>query len=334
MTARWLLCIILLGVPGCAASPNHPPTFAQIQPQQHLLSQGSEADWQRAIDVADSEQFSPQDIARVRSMSQAGLLAGAGIQERSEADGIALLHQALDLDPHLVVAHVSVIDFEVGLILDSKRPPSDTATLPRAVEHFRRLEPSNGLGDYVLAWQLPREDRKAESLQSIQRGNAAPTFASYSTQRFLAVRDAGEAAGFPRSVANHHAMGFVDPMKIYRAMLKTCEALSAGADGGAARRACFAAGQRVELASGNVLETLMGLLLQTHAVQGSGWNDEAGTLAALDNRRDAIVTLEDAADGPHDSEADWNRYFDVFAAQGEEAAMRSRLSTEPTTPSH
>lgn len=107
-----------------------------------------------------------------------------------------------------------------------------------------------------------------------------------------------------------------------------CVALSqTQTEGG--RHACVNAGRRIEAASQNNLETLFALAIQRRAIRESGWADAQPLLARVEARLDVLLRLGqrfgERVHTHQSTAAFWRRYYDIFVAQNEEAAIRFAL---------
>ncbi|MCZ6874021.1 MAG: hypothetical protein O7G88_10905, partial [bacterium] len=149
-------------------------------------------------------------------------------------------------------------------------------------------------------------------------------FTSSSHERFLALIDAAQHVGHSRLVAFRSVLEFINPWNAYRALRELCKTLVTGPESSKARRQCYEAGGRIEAASRNNLEALVGLAIQRVASKASGWPKAPQWVARIDTRRDELFRLIDRLNAlaPDLSEELWLRYIEVFAEQSEEAAIR------------
>lgn len=321
---------LALLVGACAQRVPRPPTYADLKQGARPLEQMTAADWARSAEILDALELTPADLQAVRATGDARLITGAAIQVSWDDDnGTQLMRSALAIDPSLEMAHVSLVNRQLAQFLNDPTD-ADGDALRESIAELRRRAPDNALAHYLSAWQLFIDHREGESLDALRTGNAAPRYESHSRQRFLAVVDAATSVGYSRFAASHYALGLLNPMSAYSALRRLCRPLRDGTHGDAARRECRVAGARIEAASGNLLESLVGLAMQRNAVDGSGWENETEDLARIDGRRSQLMQLSDNDLDTQDlSEASWVRYFEVFSAEGEEAAVRYATEHRP-----
>ena len=257
----------------------------------------------------------------------ARLLAARGIDRRDEA-GNADLRAALQQAPDDDMIRMSLVNELLRGPLRSQPDRTDAGELREIIAAWPARSPDNAMVWYLAAWQALADGNAVASQAALATGNAAPRCESYARERFLVLREANERGGDSRVAASRDALGLLDPMSAYRAIDETCKALDAGSDD-KARRACHAAGQRIEANSQNNLEALVGLLIQDRAARGSGWTDESALTAHVDARRTELGELANQLNARTLSDADVQRYFDLIASGSEETAMRTIVSAAP-----
>jgi hypothetical protein len=268
--------------------------------------------------------LTPAERQAVRVTGRARLLAGAGIEApRNEVDGTELLLAAREIDPSIELIHVSLADRALAIrARDGSRETRTSALLRSTAEQLRDAAPDNALSEYTWAVIDFRDGDVTASVEALERGNGALRFESFSTERFLAVVDATEYAGHSRADACHHGLGFLNPMGTYGALMELCRHLADDPiHGGRGRRECERAGARIEAASRNVLETLVGLAIQRSALTGARDSDPQ-SIARIDARRDELLGLGRRLppDGiPEDLAL---RHCETLVRDGEEAALR------------
>jgi len=319
--------ILAVATCGCAGAIRHPPSYAEIVAIGANASLEPEDMARREKEVRAALAFADRDLARLSASGDAALLAAAAVQtDWRDQRGDDLLAAAAELAPQSSLVLLAWIDRQ--LVAGFDRPPEETreAEMRERLRLLNERMPDNSLPLYVAAYGKLRRGDVAAALQAMQVGRKQDGFDSGSRERFAAIASAAEAVGYSPFTARYFAMGLFVPTATYSALRRLCAELVAGPSSHEGRVECVLLGHAIETSSWNMLERAVGLSLQASAWEGVKAPEGETARAAINQRwldlknRGNLPSLGDL------SETSWLEYFRIFAASGEEAAMRYAMS--------
>jgi len=191
--------------------------------------------------------------------------------------------------------------------------------------------PENSLPLYVAAYGKLRHGDVDAALEAMRVGRKMKAFDSGSRQRFAAITSAAEAVGYSPFTARYHAMSLFVPTGTYSALRRLCAELVAGSHGQQGRVECVLLGNAIETSSWNMLERAVGLSLQASAWEGVQGREAGEAREAINRRWLGLKNRENLPALGDLSEETWLEYFKIFAASGEEAAMRYAVAAVPSS---
>jgi hypothetical protein len=316
----------------CSAAVRHPPSYADIVAVGIAAQREPEQAALREQEVREALAFAEKDIARLSSSGDATLIAAAAAQlDAQNRHGDDMLTAAEELEPQSALVLLTWIDRQLLAGFDRPLDEARDAKLRARLRLLHERMPENSLPLYVAAYGKLRHGDTAAALEAMQVGRKMKGFDSGSRERFAAIASAAEVVGYSPFTARYHAMGLFVPTGTYSALRRLCAELVSGPNPHEGRVECVLLGHAIETSSWNMLERAVGLGLQASAWEGVQGPEAVQARAEISRRwlelknRENLPALSDL------SEETWLEYFRIFAASGEEAAMRYAVGAVPSS---
>jgi hypothetical protein len=312
---KWcILAIMVIGFAasllGCANRPRPVPGFKEILPIGDMLKDPREAD--RATALLKAIRFTPREMDRVLATGEVHLLLGAAMGAPDDsALAVEVLRKARSeapSDPETAAALVywlcSTREAENGL----------TPELSEALARWRALEPDNSVPYYVEAGVCARAEHFDQAVSAMAEASRHRLFHSYGAALRLDLIAATDYAGYPKFTGRFLALSC--PTAIFA--ITRAGRLCLNWDGANAQvgKDCLIYGRRIEAESKLFMEALIGLTLQSAALNKFpqlGTDAEAKNIQVrLDHIRAQLKRFtEIQAAVPEDR---WLAYFDDLYA--------------------
>lgn len=313
------------------AGIRHPPSYTEIISVEVPEDRDPDEISPQEKAVRAALAFSDGDRRMLSASGEVSLLVGAAAEMPWQDERVdELLAAAEQLAPDSSLVLSTWIDHQLVSGFDQPVEEESDAEMRLRLRRLHESMPNNSLPLYVSAYGKLRLGDTDAALQAMRVGRQQAIFDSGSRQRFAAIVEAAEAAGYSPFTARYHAMGLFVPTGTYSALARLCVELIAGAKSHDGRVECILLGHAIETSSWNTLERVVGLSLQATA-----WEDVEGpegdaARKAIGGRWLALKNRDELPSLRELSEETWLEYFRIFAMTGEDAAISYAASAAPS----
>jgi hypothetical protein len=317
-----MLGLVIMAV-GCSYSIPHPPTFADFR-RVGPRTLEDEKKLEASIAVFEAAQFLSTELEIIRSNGNPRELIGAVLQAKLDGNHVGtLLREAAargSNDP-VVLAGVAVrlLREEANGIAASGNAPS----LAHILTALERLEPDNGLPQFVRAYvQMKQGDTNAARL-SLITATQQPTLRLYGSELRSCVVQAALSVKYPRYTAFMLALGnggFNTAIAVVgKGLLNNPQVDRATAE------ACLELGRRHEAQSTLFIDQLIAAAVQKPALEflkPPGYEKELERIKnAKDRIKEAIIFL-DSPKAHTTAEREGLAYFETLFNKSEFEAVK------------
>ncbi len=321
-TILFAISFSLLLTTACSKQIPHPPEYKHIK----VFSNPDNWTFSDLGRLYAALQFTDQELQKLKDSGQLKLMVGGGIQSLPDDPlGTELLKMASLSEVTPGLAPVSLIDRYFKTRRDEDSKSHVDADLEASIKRVYKGAKDNALAHYLMAYLQIEKGNNTDALRHLKKGNSIKGFNSYTRERYLAIVDAAEFVGYSKYTARSHAFINLVPMSTYITIKDTCVDLISERDTVHVRKACYLAGKQIEAASGNFLETMIALSLQSIVIEGSSLPDAEKKLSKINRKlkelnglREELIKIPPSS-FTKDLELE---YFRILIEKDEESAVR------------
>jgi len=218
----------------------------------------------------------------------------------------------------------------MGDMGESRDQPPFCAKLEEVIQSFQKIDANNSLPWYQMASLKFKQGKMQETLTNLQKGNGIGRYQSYYIPLFKELRSLVNTLNFSPYHANNFA--FLNAVSILRfSHLKDmCSGKPPSKMTAALAGPCVKMGEAIETHSMTIIESLLGLAIQSNAYKAMGKDENSAHLQAIAKKRNALTDLWERAtavaeDSHTSSEEEALVFFSDLEKYGEAEAVRRGL---------